>query len=440
LRSDTEKLANRRQKLLGDAADDACTKALQASQHLLPQASQESQQSSQQSSQQAFEHLINTMSERAAASEHNAAKAAAEREAMSERIAKAERTLAAERKAMGERMAKAERSMVEAERMAANMAAAQRQTFEHELASQVAKAAAEREAMSERIAKAEKAAMSVCMAAAKQAALATAAEETAHAEKAKAEKAEAERAAAMQSETAAQYALQAGKEEAEAQTAAAEERATAAEREVEHLGKKLAVAASLEPRSTPAEPQRSKDTSVDILPGCRLLCEAVTASVCATALPELEMVAQNADTIFNPDDKRRQMQVDASQSAAAAMLDALRTAGELRGRRARVFNAIHSRKGCREQPWHTDHDPVPLARMRRKPRSAILALQPGARLLIAVKGVVHEVRLEVGDILVFDGDVVHAGAAYAEANTRLHAYLDIVGVERPHNETYVVEN
>ncbi|MDC0525698.1 hypothetical protein OAO87_01770 [bacterium] len=80
------------------------------------------------------------------------------------------------------------------------------------------------------------------------------------------------------------------------------------------------------------------------------------------------------------------------------------TAGELRGRRARVFNAIHSREGCREQRWHTDHDPVPLARMRRKPRSAIMALEAGAKLLIAVKGVVHEVRLEMGDILVFDGD------------------------------------
>ena len=55
-----------------------------------------------------------------------------------------------------------------------------------------------------------------------------------------------------------------------------------------------------------------------------------------------------------------------------------------------------------------------------------------------VNGVAVEVQLEMGDIVLFDGDVVHAGAAYAEANTRLHVYLDVHGVEHESNGTFIV--
>ena len=99
---------------------------------------------------------------------------------------------------------------------------------------------------------------------------------------------------------------------------------------------------------------------------------------------------------------------------------------------------MHSRKGCLQQGWHTDYDPTAVAQRRRKPRSAILALEAGARLWVVVNGVAVEVQLEVGDILLFDGDVVHAGAAYAKANTRLHVYLDVRGVEHEANGTFLV--
>ena len=58
-----------------------------------------------------------------------------------------------------------------------------------------------------------------------------------------------------------------------------------------------------------------------------------------------------------------------------------------------------------------------------------------------MNGVAVEVQLEAGDILLFDGDVVHAGAAYAEKNTRLHVYLDLPGVaEHEANGTYLVSS
>ena len=47
------------------------------------------------------------------------------------------------------------------------------------------------------------------------------------------------------------------------------------------------------------------------------------------------------------------------------------------------------------------------------------------------------VPLEPGDVLVFEGDVVHAGAQYASLNTRVHAYLDAPGVERKVNHTWM---
>ena len=38
--------------------------------------------------------------------------------------------------------------------------------------------------------------------------------------------------------------------------------------------------------------------------------------------------------------------------------------------------------------------------------------------------------LHAGDIVVFDGTVIHAGADYKKTNTRLHIYLDVVDIVR----------
>ena len=38
--------------------------------------------------------------------------------------------------------------------------------------------------------------------------------------------------------------------------------------------------------------------------------------------------------------------------------------------------------------------------------------------------------LQPGDVLLFDGYTVHAGASYAKPNTRLFVYLDVPGVVR----------
>ena len=43
--------------------------------------------------------------------------------------------------------------------------------------------------------------------------------------------------------------------------------------------------------------------------------------------------------------------------------------------------------------------------------------------------------LQPGDMLIFRGDLVHAGAAFDEFNVRIHAYLDVKGVLRHDNDT-----
>ena len=44
-------------------------------------------------------------------------------------------------------------------------------------------------------------------------------------------------------------------------------------------------------------------------------------------------------------------------------------------------------------------------------------------------------KLQVGEVVVFRGDLAHAGCAYQEKNLRMFAYLDLPGVARTKNQT-----
>ena len=56
------------------------------------------------------------------------------------------------------------------------------------------------------------------------------------------------------------------------------------------------------------------------------------------------------------------------------------------------------------------------------PLSVIWALEDGTTIIIDDK----RYRIPKGQILVFRGDVCHAGDAYNVMNTRIHAYLDLL--------------
>lgn len=64
------------------------------------------------------------------------------------------------------------------------------------------------------------------------------------------------------------------------------------------------------------------------------------------------------------------------------------------------------------------------------PLSVMVAIEPGAKLWIYPDGCDSRdatallVELEVGDVLVWRGDLVHAGAGYGVEHYRIHAYVD----------------
>ena len=96
---------------------------------------------------------------------------------------------------------------------------------------------------------------------------------------------------------------------------------------------------------------------------------------------------------------------------------------------------LHSSARCHQQKRHWDYNPDLLeGRRKRKPASALLSLESGTRIIFfedeyKATGKVP-VQLHPGDLLVFEGEVSHAGASYAQPNTRVHVYLDVQDVKR----------
>lgn len=131
--------------------------------------------------------------------------------------------------------------------------------------------------------------------------------------------------------------------------------------------------------------------------------------------------------------------------------------------------ALYSSPGCEMQDWHIDFsdDPKPTKKaklsaegseagmhewavryqqlegirgMGKKPRGVFWALEKGCKIMLAgPHGEAVEVCLQVGDVLLFDGDLVHAGAAYPDTdNIRMHVYLYAEGIVRPGKGTWFV--
>jgi predicted 2-oxoglutarate/Fe(II)-dependent dioxygenase YbiX len=91
---------------------------------------------------------------------------------------------------------------------------------------------------------------------------------------------------------------------------------------------------------------------------------------------------------------------------------------------------LHSKKGCMRQAFHYDHNPE--LKGGRKSFGVIVFLEDGGKLIVLENhGTLEKTLLfNKGDILVFRSDLVHAGAAYTRANSRLHYYFDAPGYKR----------
>lgn len=111
--------------------------------------------------------------------------------------------------------------------------------------------------------------------------------------------------------------------------------------------------------------------------------------------------------------------------------------GEMSGRVWGQVTALIRKDGCAGQDVHTDWSVEDIAARPAgtpKPRSAWVVLQKGAKLTLGLpSGVTVELKAEnlsIGDIVLFDGDVPHAGCAYLRRHVGMHIYLDVPAIPR----------
>jgi hypothetical protein len=178
--------------------------------------------------------------------------------------------------------------------------------------------------------------------------------------------------------------------------------------------------------------------------GCTMLLDAVQVGTLNQKMPSItQAVIERGRAIKAGQEslKRKQLKMTRAelQPIAQQINTALAAAGELSGRMPlKEFNCIASEPLCPGQRRHWDYDPALVGCAPRKPRSGLLGTMHGARLIVYDEELGHDVVVPItrGSILLFDGDVAHAGASYHEPNTRVHFYLDVRGVERKDDHTW----
>lgn len=94
---------------------------------------------------------------------------------------------------------------------------------------------------------------------------------------------------------------------------------------------------------------------------------------------------------------------------------------------------------CKRQQTHCDYDKKILDNLNVEdyPYGMIVALDDNTRFIVYPdKNTKKYLRLNRGDILIFRGDLLHAGSEYYVQNIRLHAYIDVPKYKRLPNMTY----
>ena len=141
-------------------------------------------------------------------------------------------------------------------------------------------------------------------------------------------------------------------------------------------------------------------------------------------------MGKKGTTIFNPDKKRRQITLKKTNSIFKKIK--LKLGTYLKQHNIGGLVILHSKKGCKQQRWHTDYDVQQVHESVSKPYGVIIALQNDTKFETPNKQFI----LQKGDMLLFRGDIVHAGASYEKENTRIHVYLDVPEIKRRRNTTW----
>lgn len=169
-------------------------------------------------------------------------------------------------------------------------------------------------------------------------------------------------------------------------------------------------------------------------PCIQIVRDAIQVTACEHKRLEARVIRAGF-TVFNPDDRRIQCGLSRNDAVLRRVLVVLEEKGWLAERVVGNAVVLHSFENCQQQQWHTDYDPEKFAALETKPIGVILALQADTYFVTP-----EEVyTLNRGDLLCFDGDVVHAGAAYLNTNTRIHLYVDAPMHLRTSNTTWLTE-
>ena len=102
---------------------------------------------------------------------------------------------------------------------------------------------------------------------------------------------------------------------------------------------------------------------------------------------------------------------------------------------------VRSEPYCKRQKLHIDYDKDKLRSMKKTdyPYGIIVGVSDNSRFIVSINNKIQTIHINKGDVIIFRGDLVHAGAEYYSENVRLHAYIDSVKYKREKNRTYIHE-
>ena len=106
---------------------------------------------------------------------------------------------------------------------------------------------------------------------------------------------------------------------------------------------------------------------------------------------------------------------------------------------------LASLPGCERQSQHTDFDAGLIRRATNDginvaafPYSCLAAINDGAKLYISSDKREKAISYNRGDVIIFRGDIVHAGTESVEGHFgRIHVYLDSANVKHTKNGTHL---
>ena len=173
--------------------------------------------------------------------------------------------------------------------------------------------------------------------------------------------------------------------------------------------------------------------------GCPLADDGVAEAVASVVEPGNGGYRNIANLLGQPQEEslRSARRLTATeQPLKAAIARRLVALGLQRGRKnvmaehpTEVTDGITAVRAWPDCPQQYDHcDRAAEGSLQKKPLSqvslvALLALEEDTRLVVNHR----EVSLAPGEMIIFRGDLCHAGAGYVRCNTRLHVYLDPLG-------------